>query len=62
MGKTKLASSLNPTSYGMWDSVVLKTPQDIKERVTLDPILFRVILKPIKIMITGKNLEQNLKN
>ena len=32
---------------------------DVKEGVT--PILFKVILKPIKIMTTYKKLEQNLK-
>ena len=64
-----LFKSLNPSSYGISDSVAamggegLKDPpQDFKEGVTLDPILFRVILKPIKIMITCKNLERNLKN
>ena len=60
---------LDLTSYGISDSAAatgggLKDPppQDIKEGGTLDPILFFVILKPIKIMITCKNLERNLKN
>ena len=37
-------------------------PRDIKEGVTLDPILFKVILKPIQILITCKNFDQNIKN
>ena len=45
--------------YGL---LIKDLPQDIKEGVTLDPILFRGVLKPIKIMITCKNWEQNLKN
>ena len=54
--KSNVLQSINPTSYGISDSV------DIKEGITLDPILFRVFMKPIKIMITCKNLERNLKN
>ena len=37
-------------------------PQDTKEGVTLDPILLKVILNPIKFMITCKTLERNIKN
>ena len=41
---------------------VLSTPQDIKEGVTLDPKSLKTILNSLKIVITCKNLEQNLKN
>ena len=50
---------VNPISHGVSISL---PPFEIKEGVVLGPMLLKVILKPIKVMITSKILGPYLKN
>ena len=50
---------LDPISQGVSISL---PPLEIKEGVVLEPMLLKVILKPIQVMITCKILGPYLKN
>ena len=57
---------IKPISYGISDSVVPMgglrgALENINEGVLSDPMLLKVILKPITVMITANNSDRNLK-